>query len=318
MAAPSAPGPGRVFWRVTRSLRRSSFLETLASIEESVGEIDLIHAHFYPDGDLGRAAKRARGIPLVVTEHSSAFAGAISGKALSRSALRRALRVYEDSSAITAVSEFLRDRMVELGISQKIHVVPNPLPGSTFRRRGVSPALDEVVYVGRLESVKRVDLLLRALARIPTGQVRLLHIVGDGTLRNSLFDLSHSLGLEERVIWHGWLPRADVARTVEGVALSVTASAVETFGVNVAESLCLGVPVVAFAAGAIPEIVDETCGVLVRDHNPEALARGVAVGLALARAADRSAIASTARRRFSDAEVRSKMEPIYARASLHL
>lgn len=180
-----------------------------------------------------------------------------------------------------AVSEFVRDRLVETGVPrEQIDVVQNgvaPLTGRGTDRETESP--DEVPVVGICGQVgpwKGHDDLADALAQVQEQGVPFkLRIYGRGSddYVAELQDRLQSLGVDAE--WMGF--ESDRDRMYAALDLLVVPSRIEeTFGMTVAEAALYGLPVVATRVGGIPEIVvhGET-GLLVPPENPEALAESL-------------------------------------------
>jgi glycosyltransferase involved in cell wall biosynthesis len=162
-------------------------------------------------------------------------------------------------------------------------------PAPPFRRTR------NVLFVGRLEAVKGVDTLLRAVA-LAAGQVDGLSvtIAGDGEDRSRLEKMSSDLGLDQTVQFCGWLSREEVAvcyAQAEIVAIpSVWPETLASVGV---EALAAGRPVVASDVGGIPEVVaDGVTGRLVRRRDARMLADALVDILTNAETAERMSLSS--------------------------
>lgn len=160
-------------------------------------------------------------------------------------------------------------------------VVFNGIDTSLFRP--VAPDLDIVrpadgapllLWVGRLQPWKGVDVAIRAIQDIP--QTHLM-IVGDGETRADLERLAQGLGLAERVHFLGALPRKRLPSIYAAADLLLATSfASETFGIGLVEAQACGLPVVASRFGGFPEVIDEgRTGLLVPPRDPAALAAAV-------------------------------------------
>ena len=104
------------------------------------------------------------------------------------------------------------------------------------------------MFAGRLSKEKGVDLLLKAVAKIPWAQ---LEIAGDGPLRASLEGLARSLGIENRVRFHGWLSLDKIGNLHQrAAAVCVPSLWPEPFGYVAAEAMAAARPVVAADGGA--------------------------------------------------------------------
>jgi glycosyltransferase involved in cell wall biosynthesis len=145
--------------------------------------------------------------------------------------------------------------------------------------------------IGRFERQKGFDLLIRALAEIEDAS---LVLVGEGSEQPMLEDLAESVGVSDRVLWHGW---TDEARSWFG-AFDVCAfpSRFEGFPLALLEALLARAAVVATDVGGVSEIVDDgESGLLVRPEDPKALAD--AIGRLLADADLRQRLGNQGRRR---------------------
>lgn len=139
----------------------------------------------------------------------------------------------------------------------------------------------QLIYAGRLIPEKRLDLLLRAISRLPPPRqgVVQLGIVGDGTAREALETLSRELGLEQRVRFYGRLPAIeDMWHLLAHAELAVQPSKREGFGLFPLEALVLGKPVIYCAAkeNAIGDVVRHEREGLCSEPTPEAMAAAIA------------------------------------------
>lgn len=157
---------------------------------------------------------------------------------------------------------------------ERIRVIPLTVPVETFRQRPPAAQLAQVraqwrlngkrvlLYVGRIASNKRIDLLVTALAELkPTFPDLHLLVVGDTNnsavardLSARLRDQATSLGLTDNVTFTG---RVEVVEPYYQLAeVVVQASQHEGFGAPLLEGMAAGVPVVASASGAMPWVLE--------------------------------------------------------------
>lgn len=124
----------------------------------------------------------------------------------------------------------------------------------------------ELLTVANVNAEKGHDMLLTALAAVPERRWRLScagSLTRDPATACAVRSMVSTLGLEERVSFLGDLDPPALAASYQQADLFVLATRRETYGMAVAEALAHGLPVVATATGAIPELVAEDAGLLV-------------------------------------------------------
>lgn len=130
----------------------------------------------------------------------------------------------------------------------------------------IEPEACVVTIVARLVELKNHALLLRAFARLRTGQSVYLLIVGDGPLRESLEQQATQLGISSKVRFLGL--RSDVPDILNASDIFTLASRWEGNPMSVQEAMASGLPVVATAVGGIPELIEPgTHGMLVENED---------------------------------------------------
>jgi len=201
---------------------------------------------------------------------------------------------------IVTVSEASR-REIEryFGIPEKdVDVVYNGTDSELFRPVPGTPKQADLLFVGRTEDRKKgLGTLLEALTHLPehvTLKIVDGRIPDDGLVAR--FVRRHRL--ERRVILHRrLLELPELVREYSTARIAVVPSFFEGFGFPASEAMACGLPVVANAAGALPEVVgsDGEAGLLVPPRDPRALAAAIASILAEPRRAE--AMGRAARRR---------------------
>jgi glycosyltransferase involved in cell wall biosynthesis len=276
-----APGNG-----LLGKLERGIFFATgvAAGFASGVRERNpaLVHAHFALDAcSLLPILKELR-VPLVVTlhgfdvtTHDRIFRRTVQGRAY----LARRKKLWQAAECFICVSEFIRQSAIERGFpASKLwkHFIGIDLtsftPDTFLTREQI------VLFVGRLTEKKGCIHLIRAMAwveaRLPS--VRLV-IIGDGPLRSSLQSEAarlltncEFLGTQSPQVIKGWLNRSRVFCAPSIVAESGDA---EGLGMVFCEAQAMRLPVVSFASGGIPEVVEHgTSGLLAPEGNEEILA----------------------------------------------
>lgn len=151
----------------------------------------------------------------------------------------------------------------------------------------------ELLFVGRIVSLKGVDLALRALHRSGTGAR--LTFVGDGSYLPTARRLVRKLGLEGQVRFLGRLDHAETQLQYAGHHVFVFPSLHDSGGFAVLEAMAQGLPVICLDCGGPALLVREGCGVRVPMLSREAVVEGLSRAIA-AYDADRPRIAADGER----------------------
>ncbi len=142
---------------------------------------------------------------------------------------------------------------------------------------GIEPSEHRVCFLGRLDPIKQVDVVIRAIKWIKEnsdiGDIQLV-VIGDGEERNRLVKLVDKLNIADSVYFLGF--REDYERILKICDVYALASKQEGWGIATVEAIAAGlVPVVSNVDGS-REIVEFTeCGVLVDSFEPIDFAKGI-------------------------------------------
>jgi glycosyltransferase involved in cell wall biosynthesis len=279
---------------------------------------DVLHAHSHlsalPALVLGRTYRK----PLAYTEHLSVFLPdnpselSLPMRVLARLVLRGA-------QVVLPVSEAMRRSLALLAPRAQYRVVPNAVDEEIFHPEpdhGPREPPWRLLTVGMLTEnrSKGIDILLEALAVLVQGQKRIrLDVVGDGPRRAEYEQLAQRLGVDHLVSFHGLESRPQVAERMRTADLFVLASRFENNPCAVLEALTSGLPVVATRVGGIPEIVDDTSGLLAQPRSPDSLAERISAAVDSIAEFDRPAIARRARERYGAGRVGKDLAEVYSR-----
>jgi len=237
---------------------------------------DLLVAHAAHAAALAALATIGTGLRLVVTRR---VAIPLRRSPLSRWKHRRA-------ALVVTVSERVRDTLVADGLNARcIQVVysgvdverrPSPADGATLRALGLAPERPVAVMVSSLEPPHKDPVtFLRALAAARRTRPDLQGLlVGGGRLLPESLRERAALGLDDAVSIAGHRPDAESLLAAGSVAMLTSRD--EGLGTTLLDAMLWGVPVVATAAGGVPEIVrDEIDGLLSPPGDAEALGRNL-------------------------------------------
>jgi glycosyltransferase involved in cell wall biosynthesis len=239
---------------------------------------DVLHIHTPgPAGLLGILAAERLGLPLVQTYHTDVCAYADAYRIPTRllrigaAAYRRrlgldrpgerpdaradlldsltALLLARTDALVVPTSAVLRRMALPID-PRRVSVIPTgvahraapPSAGASFRARHGLAAHDRVVlFVGRINREKGIDLLLDAFGRLPAARLVLTGAVYDLPWLRRLLDAN---GIADRVVCTGELPGAEVAAAYAAADVFAFASRTDTQGLVLQEAALAGLPVV--------------------------------------------------------------------------
>jgi len=265
------PVPGTFNYRLPLNPRR--WARVLDELEP--GLIEAGDA-FHPAWCAWRVARR-RGIALAAFYHSNLpqILGRVFGRSCAEPAMRRYVRwLYERFDVVFAPSRLMCAYLRDLGVA---HVVHQPLGVDTSvftperrglplrERLGLPAGARVLLYAGRFAQEKNLPMLLQAFARLGR-PYHLLLIGGERTARPAA-NVTMLPYRRDSVELAGWIASADAL---------VHAGTKETFGLVILEAMACGRPVVAARAGAFPELIDDSVGVLAEPQDPASMADAIA------------------------------------------
>jgi glycosyltransferase involved in cell wall biosynthesis len=299
--------------RLNSKYQTQQLLNLYGLYERDHGRPDLIHVHsMLPAGMAALELSKSRGIPYVITEHSSAFSRGL----LSASQLTLAGQVAQRAQQRWAVSSvFARLLEQQLGPAAGLwQTMPNIVNQAFLDAPLPDRATQHFVFLNIClhTSNKNVDYLLRAFAQ----QFRacpdvLLQLGGSGPQTPELIQLANQLRIAKQVQFLGMLSRDEVRAAMAAAHAFVLASQVETFGVVLIEALAMGLPLVATRCGGPEDIVTSANGVLVDPGNVQSLAAAMGRLHGVASAYEPSELRRDCAERFSEAAVTKQLQLSY-------
>ena len=128
---------------------------------------------------------------------------------------------------------------------------------------------------GRFVKWKGFQFLIEAFAAVAEQANVALDLIGDGEMRSKLEHKVKKLGLQDIIHFHGWSTREQSAQIISGCDVYVQSSLSEAGGTAIIEALALGLPVVATDWGGPSEIINASCGILVKPDSHEEFVSGL-------------------------------------------
>ncbi len=225
--------------------------------------LDVLHVHYaIPNAVsavLARQILAPRPLPVVTTLHGTD----VTLVGVDPNYLETTRWGITESDAVTAVSESLRrSTMEQLGIHNRIEVIPNFIDPARFEQVRDSPGArrwareDEriLVHISNFRPVKRILDVVEVFRRVRQQVPSRLLMVGDGPERGRAEQHCRETGICESITFIGSLPV--VEEVLVGADLFLLPSETESFGLAALEALACEVPVVATTVGGIPEVVE--------------------------------------------------------------
>ncbi len=241
----------------------------------------LFLGHFMTTHALGvLALHKVTGMPYVILSHGNDLIYSVSTWA-DELVARLLMR---DASLMLGNSRFTLERIREAGYKGPVDVL-NPGVNPTRFHPGVDTTKVRHLYklegrrvlfsAARLVAKKNVDGLLRALPTVIEQVPNVLYLVaGDGEERGRLEALRNELGLQPYVRFLGYIENRQLPALYCASDLFVMPTrGIESFGISFIEANACGVPVIAGGSGGtVDAVVDGVTGLIVDQHNVDAIA----------------------------------------------
>jgi D-inositol-3-phosphate glycosyltransferase len=252
-------------------------------------EYDVIHSHYWLSGRVGSLVAPRWGVPHVTMFHTLGRLknNALSAQEESEARIEVEEHVVASADRVIASSEHERQSLVELyrARRERVAVINGGVDLRLFRPldRAIARArlgLDGeiVLFVGRMDRVKGLDVLLRAIALLRHRPSLKLVVVGGSGQEEELRRcraLADRLDLD--VLFRGAIPQEELPSYYNAADVLVVPSHYESFGLVAVEALACGTPVIGSMVGGLPTVIhDGENGLLVPWRRPEAFAEQIA------------------------------------------
>jgi D-inositol-3-phosphate glycosyltransferase len=298
VAGPEAPVSKADAWSYA-----PEFSDAVAAfVDDEAIRYDLYHSHYWISGWVARRLASERPAPIVHMYHTlGAMKELAAGPGAAPENPERGVEealIAASAQRIVAATAVDRAQIVEhCGADPgRVEVIPPGVDLELFRPipqhiAGEYVGREEdhqmVLFVGRLDPVKGLDTLVRAMAiavdREPAlrGHTCLCIVGGEKPEHPEQLDaereridlLRRQLGLSDVVHFVGAVAQDDLPYYYSAAAVVVVPSRYESFGMVALEAMACGVPVIASDVGGLSTLIrDGRTGFLVPDGDPEALA----------------------------------------------
>jgi len=271
---------------------------------------DLIHSHYWLSAEVARTLAPKWRVPRIQMFHTLGLVKRevmdedLDGESDVRIAIER--RAVKESAAVVAASQIEVGELLDLYEADRarLHIIPCGVDPSVFRPMRQVDAREAlgrdqcerlVLFVGRIEQIKGIDVLLRAFGLLFFRHPELrndvcLLVVGGALDPNDdapemekiveLRRLVHQHRMEANVSFVGSLDQPTLAKYYAAADICAVPSLTESFGLVALEAMACGTPVVGTRVGGLQTLIEDgQSGVLVPAGDYQALADAIALVL---------------------------------------
>ncbi|KUK10323.1 MAG: Glycosyl transferase, group 1 [Clostridia bacterium 41_269] len=264
-------------------------LENVMKLINRDGPFDIVHAHDWLAAFAGAAVKHAYQVPLVATLHATE-AGRNHGLHNDQQRYISSVEwwlAYEGWKVIVCSMHMKNEVHGIFSVPlDKITVIPNGVRAEKFisvfvehgfKNRFAREEEKIIFFVGRLVPEKGVQVLIESAAQIlftyPNAK---FVIAGDGPMKNELCGLAKSRGLENKILFTGYVDDETRNKLYKIASVAVFPSFYEPFGIVALEAMAAGTPVVVSDTGGLSEIIIHgQNGLKAYPGNPDSLASNI-------------------------------------------
>ena len=281
------------------------------------GKPDIAHLNIpWPIGSIALNICKKWKIPMAVTEHWTGYHpedGRYRGFAMKQ----MTAKVIRKAAFVAPVSEQLMKAMQKHGLKGKYQVVGNVVDTELFKPAVSRLETLKLLHVSVLDDAqKNVTGLLRAFKKVHLKHPEVeLVIVGGGPDESAIKRLSNELGLTFRgVSFTGRLEGQALAAAYANASALILNSRYENQPVVMLEALSCGIPVIAPSIGGIPEVINETNGILFKPNDESQTEKGMLQWLENHSKYNRDDIRREAIQKFSYKSIGKQLSDLYLNA----
>ena len=271
---------------------------------------NLIHIHFHQSFFWAKLYASIFRIPIVITEHWSAFLGWPN---IGEVRYKNAAQAFNYARKILPVSLKIQKGITTYTgaeIDTKSNVIPNAVNTSIFRydkTKQLETDVKHLIFIGRNAEEKDLPTLLKGIALTKEKGIQLqLHIVGDGDYYN-MEELTNLHQLQQEVILHGQEDKITISKLLNQSDLLLLTSTIENAPCVIGEAHCCGLAVVATDVGGISELIIE--GELFEPGNHIQMAEKVIE--CLKRPINKKELAAKASKKFGYESIGQQLSNVY-------
>jgi D-inositol-3-phosphate glycosyltransferase len=296
----------------------------------AAGGVDALHANYWISGAVSHVLKHELDLPMVATFHTLTHVKAAAGIVDDHpDRARFEADIIRCADGLVASTPYEREQLVHAydADPDRIEVIPAGVDHAAFspgdrvaaRRRLRLADRPTLLFVGRIQPLKGVDLAIGALAGLDDPTATLVVVGGPSGVEGAaelarVRSMVLDLGLEDRVQFVPPRLHEALAAYYRAADVVLVPSRTESFGLVALEAAACGTPVVAADVGGLRSIVDDgATGFLVPGRDPADYASRVQeIVCDPVRAAAMGAAASTRSRQFTWSITAARLRRLYA------
>jgi glycosyltransferase involved in cell wall biosynthesis len=280
------------------------------------GKTDILHVHvIWPAAVAILPMLDKINAPLIISEHWSGYLPEDGNyKGIIQKNISK--RIAEKAKHITAVSQRMIDAMKGHGLGKTFSILPNTVDTKSFhfKNKSTDDSKLKLLHVSMLvDREKNISGLLRVMKELEVRPEISLEIIGDGPERKGLEEMAKQSGiLNKSVFFRGFQNAGEIASSMQNADALIMFSNFEGMPVTIIEAQCCGLPVIATKVGYIPNMVNESQGILVEPVNESGLKNAVLDFLKKRNSFEREKIGAVATGKYSLHAVGQELNNLYA------
>ncbi|WP_243696047.1 glycosyltransferase [Labedella phragmitis] len=226
---------------------------------------DVVHSNSHLIVGRGLSVQAAkRGIRVIATNHimpENMIEFTVVPKwtrgALLRWAWGQTKKILSLAEAVTTPTRRAADFLEKNTGLSGVHPISCGIDAELYTPSFTPRTENRILFVGRVTGEKQIDVLIRALGRLPQHLDAKLTIVGGGDQKRNLELLAEQLGLADRVDFSGYVTEEELRESYTRATVFAMPSIAELQSIATMEAMASGLPVVAADAMALPHLVHD-------------------------------------------------------------
>lgn len=239
-----------------------------------------VHLHMSERGSFVRKyivfhLGKSVGSHVVVHTHGAEFKQYYLEASLNRK--KQILRLLKEADRVIVLGESWERILQEIEPETNTEILMNAVPIPVHQRNVADKAVLSILFLAVLIERKGIlDLIEAAVGFLPEAEREekkvQFHIAGDGELMEQAKQLTESLGIAEKFVFHGWIGPEKKEELLKEADLFVLPSYNEGLPLSILEAMSFGIPVISTDVGSVDEaVVDGVNGYLIRPGDRDAL-----------------------------------------------